>query len=425
MEADRHLEVLTKKFERALLRIKELEEEKTESYAQVEMLQVQLRTQLQQHQEDLQRARLQIESQARDRETVESSLRRANVPELMQRVAKSEEDLKLCLAKYQEATAVNSQVAEECAQFKQIIRQQERELMDARARLSLFEEQIAKLERGRKKAGEAYFSLKEQSAQLAGDLLEAQRALESKKSEEDRRDSKLKIQHDDFKSALRQKQQFETKLRALEYEQQKLVQETNTQREKLQIYRQRQAQLEKQVKSLQDVNERLKWENEAADAKLKSLEVALSGQPQGAEVLMDQKLRESEAKIVKLSEQLGPLVELTDRLSAELKDKTEEIRRLKDLNKSLNQTLLTRSKELGLLLESAESAPRDTEDSKNELEHGQVYSTANFLVSRRAKYLSSPYHVESPRAIAQIAPERLDLDKAYQKDLYLGTESEQ
>lgn len=416
--ADQHLDILTKKFERALLRVKEVESENEQLSEQMSVLQGELKRQLQMHQEDLQRARLQLEAQAREKDTVETVLRRANVPELQQRLVRAEDDLKLTLAKYQEVLEGQTRLQGEAEQYRQIIRQQEKELVDSHTRLSFFEDHIAKLERVRKKTSESYLQVKEQSATLAGELLEAQRALDSRRSEEDRKDSRSKLQETDLKAALRSKRSLESQVLALEAQVQKSTQESVSQREKLQVYRQRQVQLEKQLKASQDLNERLKWENQGMSEKASKLEAAVSGQLGASEVVLDQKLRESEEKIIKLSEKIGPLIELNERLEADLKDKADEIRRLRDVNKALNQTLLSRSKEIALLESSGtESFPKEDTTKgvmpRREDQDRDIFNTAEFLVSRKAKYLASSFHIESPTGLSKLTPERLDLERVY------------
>lgn len=417
--ADQHLDILTKKFERALLRVREVEAENEKLRGEAAQLQVELKRQLQMHQEDLQRARLQLEGQAREKDTAEVALRRANVPELQQRLVRAEDDLKLTLAKYQEVLEGQTRLQGEAEQYRQIIRQQEKELVDAKTRLSFFEDHINKLEKVRKKTSESYLQAKEQSALLAGELLEAQHALDSRRSEEDRKDSRSKLQESDLKSALRSKRLLESQVQSLESQVQKLTQDSVSQKEKLQVYRQRHGQLEKQLKAAQDLNERLKWENEGMGEKVGKLEAAVSGQLGASEVVLDQKLHESEEKIVKLSEKIGPLIELNERLEANLKDKSEEIRRLREVNKALNQTLLSRSKELALLESSGtETFPREDTTKgvmprRDEMDSGDVFNTAEYLVSRKAKYLASPFHIESPTGLSKLTPERLDLERVY------------
>lgn len=435
-------------------RVISLMREKQEADAKAYLLEDQLKEELRSHEQDLEQARKDIDMLTLENLELKETLAFQAVTFSDKELDKQQEVAQVISAKYTELLDAHFKENERNSAYEVLHSNLKDELKLALDQMHQMRRYISVLEKTKNKVLTDYQKikaenkgLKEQAKKQEAEFTKSINKL--KKKEEDTR-----VQLEEHRNLIKRNKVLEEKLQMILKELQKLETEYNDKDERLKTVRAQKNKLETRVKEQELKIQQLSAELKAHKEKIGEF-TNTDGTIQASPVELDAKLTQSEQKLKEIVAKLEPLIIKNKMLENAVFQKDEEIIRLKHVQKTLNNTIILKNREISQIkqmvnfstLRSSRSQDLLEGTGLSDLKYTSIRQLANYtdmlksrksrsispgsdysgfnraslLASRRGKiFLSqspSPMKSETPaKNLMNISPVAINLDKVYQNE---------
>lgn len=435
-------------------KVQSLMREKHNAYQRAYILEEQLKEELRSHEEDLEQARKDIDILGLENLELKETLAYHAVGFTEKEMDKQQEATEVISAKYTELLDAHYKENEKNSAYEVLHTNLKDELNLALDQMQHMRRYINILEKTKNKVLTDYHKIKTENKTIKELVKKQNEEFTKNLAKLKKKDEDTRVQLEDYRNLIKKNKVLEDKLQLILREIQKLEIEYNDKDERLKTVRAQKNKLENKAKEQELKIQQLTAELKVLKEKIEEF-TNTDGTIQTSPAELDAKLTQTEQMLKEIVVKLEPLMIKNKILEDAVNQKDEEIVRLKHIQKTLNNTLMLKNREIAQIKQMVNFSTLRSSRSHDLLEGSNLsdmkytsvrhlsnyadllksrksrsispgsdysgFNRASLLASRRGKIFMSqspsPMKGEIPyKGFMNISPVAINLDKVYQTD---------